>query len=378
MELIFDKEELWKAMQIVGNVAATRNTLPILSNVLIKTIDNRIQLAATDLEVGIKSTIDGEILNSGSITVPAKKLSDIVRELPSTTDSGEPSKVRMTTSANDRVEIDCERAKFKIVGLPDDEFPALPGISDSYLTLNSKMLCQMINKTIFAASTEETRHFLNGTYLSVDSGSMKMVATDGKRLAVAIQQVPEIAGQKVGIIIPIKTVNNILRIFTEDTDVNIALLESQVVFANGDITLTSRLIEGEYPDYQAVIAPVLKNEILVTANTDQLLAVLRRVSLLANPKTPSIKIETDGEELSVTASTPELGEAQEQTQAKVEGGKIEIAFNAKYLMDVLRNVGKDETSMRFRDSLSPFLITPSNGDNGDNMDYMCIIMPMRL
>jgi len=374
MELVFDKEKLWITMQMVGNVAASRNTLPILSNVLVKTVGDQIHLAATDLEVGIKCVVSGEIVNPGSITIPAKKLVDIVRELPSTTDSGnEPSKVKIATLANDRVEIDCERAKFRIVGLPDEEFPPLPELGDAFLTINSGTLCQMIQRTIFAASTEETRHFLNGVYFSVNSDTLKMVATDGKRLAIASHQLEESVKEKIGIIIPIKTVNNILRTFAGDEPVRIALLENQVLFSTQDITLISRLIEGEYPDYEAVINPVLKNDITLTANTGHLLSVVRRVSLLANPKTPSIKIESNNGELSVSASTPELGEAQEQMQVKIEGGKVEIAFNAKYVMDVLRNIQTDESILKFRDSLSPVLISPSEGN-----DYMCVIMPMRL
>jgi DNA polymerase-3 subunit beta len=373
MEIIFNKEELWKTMQMVSNVAASRNTLPILSNVLVRTVGEKIQLAATDLEVGMRCVVDGEITTPGSITIPAKKLSDIVRELPSASDSGEPAKVKMTTLTNDRIEIDCENAKFRIVGLPDEEFPPLPEINDTFLAIGSDILCQMIQKTVFAASTEETRHFLNGIYLHVNESVMKMVATDGKRLAIASHQLMESVKQKIGIIIPIKTVNNILRTFTGNEEVKIALLENQVLFSTDNVALISRLIEGDYPDYEAVINPVLKNEITLTANTEHLLAVVRRVSLLSNPKTPSIRLESNNGMINISASTPELGEAQEQMQAKTEGGKIEIAFNAKFVMDVLRNVGTEDALLRFRDSLSPVLITPAEGN-----DYMCIIMPMRL
>ncbi len=374
MELIFNKEDLLRAMQMVSNVASSRNTLPILSNVLIKTIDDKIQLAATDLEIGIKSFVNGEIVAPGSITIPAKKFSEIVHELPSMSESGEPAKVRILTSSNDRVEIDCERAKFKVVGLADEEFPSLPDLNETFLILNSNILRQMIQKTIFAASTEETRHFLNGVYLVADDTSLKMVATDGRRLAVVTEKLDEPINQKLGIIIPTKTVNNITRIFTEEENIKIAVLENQVIFANQETILISRLIEGEYPDYQAVINPVLKNEITMRAKTEQLLSVIRRVSLLANLKTPSIKIEAQDEELTVTASTPELGEAHEQMQASINGGRIEIAFNAKFIMDVLRNIETQEVTLKFRDSLSPVLVTPAD----DSTNYLCIVMPMRL
>jgi len=375
MELIFEREELWEAMQIVGNVAPSRTTFPILANVLIRAEDDQIRLAATDSEVGVKFVVNGEIADPGSITIPAKKLSDIVRELPSVTetDPKEPAKVRLTTLANDRIEIDCENAKFRIVGLTDEEFPNLPDLGDDFFTLKSSILCSMFQKTAFAVSTEETRHFLNGIYFNVADDSIKMVATDGKRLAVASQEQIGTGDQKVGVIIPTKAANNVMRTFTGDENVNIALLENQIVFATEGITLISRLIEGEYPDYEAVMAPAMSNEIEVTVDTQHLLSVIRRVSLLANPKTPSIRIESKEAELSISASTPELGEAQEQMQAKIEGGPVEIAFNARYVMDVLRNIDEKEVLFKFRDALSPVLVTPLDEDG-----YKCVIMPMRL
>ena len=382
MELVFEREALWEAVQVVSSVAASRNTLPILANVLVKA-DDQIQLAATDLEVGVKYVANGEIVESGSITIPAKKLSDIVRELPSATDSGESAKVKLTTLANDRVEINCENARFRIVGLTDEEFPSLPELGDDFLAIDSDILCRMIQKTAFAVSTEETRHFLNGIYFCVNSESVTMVATDGKRLAVATNslrsmQKTEPVDKEIGVIVPTKAVNNIVRTFAGDEDVKIALLENQIVFATQNMTLISRLIEGEYPDYKAVMSPAMSNEIQLLANTENLLSVIRRVSLLANPKTPSVRIESKDNELNISASTPELGEAQEQMQVKLEGGSVEIAFNARFVMDVLRNIETEEVLFKFRDSLSPVLVTPEAQASENGSDYMCVIMPMRL
>jgi len=377
MELIFEREDLWEAMQIAGNVAASRNTLPILSNVLIRAVDDHIQLAATDLEVGVKAAVKGEIVEAGSITVPAKKLVDIVRELPSTSNSGEAAKVKLTTLANDRVELNCESTRFRIVGLTDEEFPSLPEIGDDFLVVNSGVLRRMIRKTEFAVSTEETRHFLNGIYLRMNSDFIKMVATDGRRLAVVTQNQPNSVEEEIGVIIPTKAINNISRTFTADEDVKIAILENQIAFATENITLISRLIEGEYPDYEAVMAPAISNEIDLVAGTEQLLSVIRRVSLLANPKTPSVRMEAKETELNVSASTPELGEAQEQMEVKNIGSSVEIAFNARFVMDVLRNIESDEVLLKLRDSLSPVLVMPQEEDQ-DQQDYMCVIMPMRV
>ncbi|MBD3181957.1 DNA polymerase III subunit beta [Candidatus Poribacteria bacterium] len=375
MELIFEREDLLEAMQVVGNIAASRNTLPILANVLIRATEEHIQLAATDLEVGVKSLVEGEIKEPGSITIPARKLADIARELPVSSASGDPVKVSLKTSASDRVEIECENARFRMVGLSDEEFPPLPEIGDEFISLESDLMNNMIQKTVFAVSTEETRHFLNGIYLSINSDTVKMVATDGKRLAVAINKEDGVSDKEIGVIIPTKAVNNVLRTFTEDGEVKVALLENQIAFASEKMTLISRLIEGDYPDTEAVMSPTMSNEIKVTANTDHLLSVVRRVSLLANPKTPSIRMETNESELSISASTPELGEAKEQIQVDHEGGSIEIAFNARYVLDVLRNIESEKVLFKFRDSLSPVLVMPSDETE---VTYMCVIMPMRL
>lgn len=378
MELVFERDDLWNAIQIVSNVAASRNTLPILANVLIRTVNDQIQLAATDLEVGIKSVVHGEIIEPGSITIPAKKLSDIVRELSSKTGTGDPAKVKLKTLANDRVEIDCENAKFRILGLTDEEFPNLPEIQSEFLIIDANILCSMIQRTAFAVSTEETRHFLNGIYFRINNESIKLVATDGRRLAVATGNIIEQKMKnEIGVIIPTKAISNILRTFTDNQEIKIGLLDNQIAFANEEMTLISRLIEGEYPDYEAIISPAINNEINMTADTEKLLSVVRRVSLLANPKTPSVKVESKadsaGSELNISASTPELGEAQEMMKVNLEGGNIEIAFNARFVMDVLRNIQAGEVIFKFRDSLSPVLVKPSEGDN-----YLCIIMPMRL
>ena len=369
MELVFERDDLYDAMQATS-VAVVSHVIPILSNVKLKAEDGRIQLSATDLEVGIRVAVQGEIVEAGSITIPAKKLGDIVRELP--TDA----KVKLRTLATDRVEISCGKAVFKIASMADEEFPILPEIGDDFLTIKSGVLRQLIRKVFYSVSVDETRHFLNGIYFSINSESIKTVATDGRRLAVATQYESSSVENDIGVIIPIKGVNSIFRTFTADEDVKIALLENQIAFATEDITLISRLIEGEYPDYEAVMAPAMNNEINMVARTEQLLAVIRRVSLLANPKTPSVKMEAKETELSVSASTPELGEAQEQMEVKNSGGSVEIAFNARFVMDVLRNIESDEVLLKLRDSLSPVLVMPQEED-GDR-EYRCVIMPMRL
>ena len=365
MELRFETHKLNDALRIVGSAAARNHILPVAANILIRTIDERIQLAATNLEVGMKMFVEGKVTESGSTTVPAAKLADIVSACSH-------EQVRLTTLKNDRVRIDSGAAQFKLQGLSDEEFPPLPDIGGEFFTLNSRVLCDMMQKTAFAVSTEETRHFLNGVYLSITSDTVQMVATDGKRISVVTHQHTGPVEQEISAIVPAKAVSNILRTFKGDEDVKVAVMDNQIVFAAQGMTLISRLIEGEYPDWEAVMMPTKSNAIALTVNREQLLAVMKRVSLVANPKTPSVRMEFKEHGLRVSASSPELGEAEEQMEVKTEGD-MEIAFNARFVMDILRNIDEDEVLFKFRDPLSPALVTPllSNG-------YMCVIMPSRL
>lgn len=375
MELIFNKEPLLRATQIASSIAGSKSTLPIIANVLLRTVnDLAIQISATDLEIGVKHTIEGEIIEPGSTTIPARKLSDIVHELPNT------GSIRIRTTANDRIEIECNKVKFRITGLPDEEFPKLPDPRDVELSIRSTTLQQMIEKTIFAASTEETKHFLNGLYFSADSGSVTMVGTDGKRLAMARQQGVTPGVGKIGVIVPTKAVMNIPRMFIGDTNIDIGTFENQVVFTDQNSTLISRLIEGEYPDYMSVINSSIRNDMQVVVETEEMLSAVKRVSLMSNPKTPAIRLDIGTDEINISANTPDLGEAQEQISARTDSMKLEIAFNAKFLIDVLRNIQTKETLIKLRDPLSPTLIMPYIEESKKEemeFEYMCVVMPMR-
>ena len=247
MQLVFAKEDLFRCIQVLQGVAAGRNTLPILSNVLVRAMDGQIEIAATDLEVSIQTVVPGTIVEEGAITVSARKLSEIVRELPD-------QEIRFSTTANDRIEITCGEGVYKIIGLPDDEFPELSSITGAFFTIDGELLCSMIDKTEFSASTEETRYFLNGLYFDLTPELTQIVATDGRRLAVASSDTLMPPPQEpIGVIVPLKAVQEIAKTFAESAEVKVCLLENQIIFADDDSTLTSRLVEGEYPKYQQII-----------------------------------------------------------------------------------------------------------------------------
>ena len=365
MELAFRKDELLKSIQVLQGVAAGRNTLPILSNVLVRAANDQIEIAATDLEVGIKIVVPGTIHEEGAITVSARKLGEIVRELP-------PEEIKFTTTTNDRVEITCGEGVYKIIGLPDEEFPDLPSIRGYFFTMDGEVLRSTIDKTEFSASTEETRYFLNGLYLHLTPDISEVVATDGRRLAVASSEAltppPE---ESIGVIVPLKAVREIVRTFDESAEVKICLLENQILFADDEATLTSRLVEGDYPKYEQIIPKDHDNRTIV--DVEKLLSATRRVALLANPKTFSIRIDIEENQIRVSAKTPELGEAYETVDVKSGDGSLEVAFDARYLMDALRHIQTEDVAIEFKDSLSATVLKPVGEDN-----HLCLIMPMRL
>ncbi len=364
MDVLFQRDNLFQAIQVLQSVAAGRNTLPILSNVLIEAKEEQISMAATNLEVGIQIKVSGTIQEGGAITVPARKLGEIVRELPS-------AEIHLVSTANDRVEITCERAFHKMIGLPAEEFPAVTTQSDTYYSISAETLCSMIKRTSFAASTEENRYFLNGVYLHAIPEVTKMVATDGRRLA-SIETAPiESLTEELGVIIPIKAASEILKVFGDSEQIRFALLGNQILFADDTTTLVARLVEGEYPKYDQIIPK--DNDIRFILNTDQFLSVTRRVSVLANPKTLSIRLDAQDGLLRVSASTPDFGEAREEMDMEESTGDMQIAFNARFLMEVLQNVDSEHVLLELKDSLSAAILKPE----GDE-EYLCLIMPMRL
>lgn len=365
MKLTFKKEDLQRGVSMVAGAAANKNTLPILANILIRASESGVELAASDLELGIKTVVVATVIEPGAITVPAKKLDQIVRELPF-------DEVTLETKANDRIEIVSGAAQFTLAGLDAEEFPPIANMVEGYINIDTAYLKDMIGKTLYAVSADEMRHFLNGVYLETSLNRMTMVSTDGRRLAV-ITTYPEL-DLEWKVIIPTKALQNVMRTFDYSDVVKVAVKNNQMVITNDTVTLVSRLIEGEYPDYKAVMKPALGNTIKLTVGTQHLLSVVKRVTLLANPKTPQVALKsTEAGGLMVSASSIDTGEAQETMEVTTEGGAVDVNLNAKYLIDVLRNIGASECVLAFRDALSPVLITPAD----DAIDYKCVIMPMR-
>ena len=370
MELTFEKHDLLHSLQVLQGVASGRTTLPILANVLIQAADGKIECIATDLEVGIKIKVEGVIQEDGAVTVSAKKLADIVKELP------DDKPIHLTTTANDRVEIACGDGIYKIIGLPDEEFPQLPSVEGDSLTIDGEILRNMLHKTEFAAATEDVRYFLNGLYFNFLPDRLEVVATDMRWLALAHCEPITTSEDVKGFIIPLKAVREITRTFAESETVQISVLENQILFADETATLTTRLVEGDYPPYQKIIPESTEGTAVVSK--EKLLSATRRVALLSNPKNFAIALEINAEEVQISAKTPELGEAYEPIPVERSTGRIRIGIDARLLIGTLGHIEAESIAIEFRSKVEPVVFKPIDADNNVEESHVCLVMPMRI
>lgn len=363
MKLKVAKEQILKGLQITQGVIGTRSTLPILSNVLIETDGDRLWLTSTDLEVSVRCSIAAEIETAGSTTLPAKKLFSIIRELPS-------SELSMEVDEKNSASLTCGSSFFKILGLPREEFPSLPKQDDGFAyTLDQAVLKDMLSKTAYAASSDETRQFLNGVLLSFKNDKLTAVATDGRRLALIEHEMEFPKDAEGDMIVPSKAVNELLHSLGSEGQIKIRAVKNQVTFEFGDQVLFSKLIEGNYPNFRQVIPSQAEHRIPIERET--LLAAVRRVALLTSDRSNSIKLTFAKNKVEVSAQTQDIGEAHESIPVKFTGAELNVAFNPEFILDPLRHLTSDEVYLEFNDELSPGVIkcdTP----------FLYVLMPMRI
>jgi len=362
MKIVAEKEVLLNGIQVVQNVITPKAILPMLSNILIETQPEGIKLTATDLDIGISCVIPVSILETGAITIPAKRFNDIVRELPG-------NRLTINTKKNNIILIETESCQFKVIGVPNEEFPKLPEFQNrEAIKLEQMTLKEMLNLTSFAVSFDETRYILNGILFKIDKDNLGLVATDGKRLAIIERRLKENINKDVCIIVPIKTIQELNRNLKDEGDLSLILGNNQILFDLGNIVIISRLIEGEFPDYRQVIPPVSENKIGV--NREQFLLGIKRASLLSTPDYQAVKLELFKDKLVVSKSTPDIGESREEIPVDYTGKEMAIGFNPNYLIDVLKNLSNDRIEFELADSEKPGVI---------RMDgYIYIVLPMRL
>jgi len=370
MKIVCSQAELLKGVQSVQAIISNRVSLPVLANILLETQKDNLKLAATDLEVGIKTEIPVEIIKEGSITIPAKMLFDIVRELPE-------QDIQIEVTPEYKVIVSCGKIVFKIMGLPKDEFPIIPDFKEeNAFDISTATLKNMVQKTIFAISNDETRYVLTGVLLQTSNNTIEMVATDGRRLAYINGGKPvKSIKNKLDVVIPSKALREINRLIGEkDEDKNmvkIELTENQISYKFGSTILVSRLIEGKFPNYKQVIPKEHSTELVL--DTAKFLSAIKRVSLLAPEKAESIKLELASDKAIISSMAQGLGEAQEEMEIEYKGSKFEAAYNPKYLIDVLKNIATANIILELSNPMSPGVIRPQSDE-----EYLYVIMPMRL
>lgn len=364
MKIKIDKTDILKGIQVVGNIITSKNMLPILSNILFETAKNKIKMTTTDLDIGISANLNAEIIEPGAITIPTKRLSDIIKELP----NGE---IILTTKKNNIVDIQMDSCEFKLIGLPKEEFPKLPELKEKEIfEFEQGVLKNMLYLTSFAVSHEETRYVLNGLLLEVkgDAAVVKLVGTDGRRLAVIENKIAIKHKKDFHIIIPYKTIQELLRNLKEDGMVRVIVGANQVFFEIDDIVIISRLIEGDFPDYQKVIPAI--SPVKIKLNKEKFVLVLRRANLLTTSDFQAVKFELFKNKLVVSKTTPDIGEFREEIPVEYSGKEFMIGFNPVYLLDMLKNWKEEEFSLEFFDIEKPGVIRSAY--------YVYIVQPMRL
>lgn len=372
MKLKINKSDLISGLHKIQSIVQTRNTMPILSNVRIETQKKGIQLFATDLEIGLQDFVPAEVMDPGMITVSARKFYEIAKELKE-------EEIRIETDDHLQMVIQSGKSSFKLRGLSAQEYPSFPEIKKtSKLSLKAAMLQEMIKKTSYAVSSDLSRISLNGVLFHIPGSkkkSIEMVATDGHRLSLVSRELLSAGSAEVSlkVIIPKKAILELKRFLDEGDhkDIEIAVSENHIVFQEGNYTLLSRLIDAKFPNYEDVVPK--ENHIRLMIQRDLFQGAIRRVSILSDEKTNSIKLSLRKGEIQVSSSNPEVGEAKESLSSDYQDEELEAGFNVRYIQDVLSALQGDEVIMLFRDSLSPTRLE-------DPLDpgFLGVIMPMRI
>jgi DNA polymerase-3 subunit beta len=369
MKFLIQKSNLLAILQSLLNVIPPKSTLPILSNVLLEALENKIKLSGTDLDVSLIATVPANVSKKGSITVPAKTFSEIIRELP----EGE---IEINT-IDSRLEIKIERGDYKISGISPEDFPKLPSVNlAKEIKLAAQDLVRMIKKASFAVSQDETRPALNGVLWHTSGDKMQMVATDGHRLAKFALQNKKLKGLHEDIIIPPKVLTILPRLIgDEEKEVGVIFGDNTIIFNLGEIILTSRLIEGPYPNFEQVIPKDCDKKLVV--NKEQLLSTVRRVAILSNVLTHQIKFSLKKGHIELSSANFDLGgEAKESFACDYKGEPIDIGYNANYVLDILKQIDGEEVIWELTSPTSAGMVFSTEKKEGE--EYLCLIMPLRL
>lgn len=364
MKIVCTKADLSQAIGLTLNAVSSKSTLPVLGNLLFEVSGKEVQITGTDLEIGLRTKMAAEILKEGSITIPAKKISDLVRECPD-------QDIEITLGENEDIKIRYGKGRYSIKGLKAEDFPSLPEAKDgSSLEISEQDLLEMIKKVSFSVSTDETRYVLNGALLMAEGNKVLMVSTDGHRLSKTSKSL-EKSQEKVNVVLPTKALVEIQRVLVGgENKVTVHLSNNHLFLEKGPNILVTRLIDGQFPNYEQVIPK--NTDKVMTAVTEELAKVVRRVSLMASDKSKSVKFSLSKNKLTVSSQTPDVGEAEEEMDVEYDGEALAIAFNGAYVSEALKVLASEKAELKLSSSLSPGLLTAAGGGESEY-----VIMPMR-
>ncbi len=367
MEIKVRRNDLVRELHLVQGIVERKNSIPILSNVLVEARGSELAIAATDLDVSLRTACPAQVTVEGAITLGAKKLFEIARSLPE-------SEIHLTEMPGNWASIECERVRFKVAGLPREDFPALPeGRSPRAVAIPAAALRDLIQRTVFAVTSEDARYYLAGALLLLEPDGVAMVATDGHRLAYARRKTAIATAEAQRVLVPRKAIHELARLLEGENEVTFQHNENHLVFTVGGRTLSSKTIEGQFPAFEKVIT--IAGGKVALLDREQLTAAIRRVSLLSAERNRAVKLELAAGKLEVLASSPDLGEARESLAVEYAGDTVEIGFNAQYLLDFLLVAGTEKVRLELKDGESQGVLKPEGESETDNR---YIVMPMRL
>ena len=372
MKFLVKKEDIFNGIKLVANVAAMKSLQPVLANILIETVEGgTLKLTATDFDLTISTTVDAKVEEEGKITLPAKKLNDIVSRLADKLITFE------LNNETNMMNITCENTKFDIIGISANEFPTvLDGINlldENAIDIDMKPFTKAIRQASFAAANFETNNLLSGVVCDISEEMLEMASTDGNRLARVREKINNIEKKSSQLIIPSKTTNEFLKMSSliDDETVKIYTDKTKLILKTEKTLLISRIMEGQYPKYNQLIPK--ENPKTAILNKNKLISALERVSIMVNEKTSIVKFEFTENKLTLKADTPDAGASEESFEIEYNGEDITIAFNYKYVIEGLKNVEQDEIKIEMNTNLSPTVVRPNSEE-----DYISLIMPVQI
>jgi len=374
MKITCERSYLAIALGVAGRAVSNRNTLPILSNVLLETEDDRLKLTATDLDTAIRCVIPASVAENGAVAIPAGILKDIVDKL---------ADAPVTLELQDgKVTVRSGKSDYTILSLPAEDFPVVPEVSDgSSISIPQSTLKDMLRLTTFAASKEETRSILMGVLFEARNDALTLVATDTHRLAWKKTTLPQAIETPVSAIIPARPLTELERVLKDSAEENVTVRfgASQVQFETDTVTLVSRVLDGQFPNYEKVIPKSTERKI--TFDRNEFLSAVRRVFIFAKQNSEKAILETKGDLLQMTAESQDMGKGYEEVPISMDGTDLKIAFNARYLMEVLGIVDTDNATLELTGALNPGILRAGNGVNadgtGEGSDFLYVVMPMQ-